>query len=209
MVKTLLGSTFVEWFSDCIWYNRIPCLVETILTIIISMVHCLQLVLHFRAIKIQQQLVDLEKSTDTVPTSRSKADRSISTSNASSMNHSKDPLISGGLTVLVIAFTLLYHIHCCIGLFPILYEWIGPVKHCSIWPNLLAAFWHSVKCSIYNLYLFRIKAVFRGSAYMYSNRIMYALAAMINTFWLFAIIGDFTEIYGVWEYAPSEDSFWC
>ena len=89
------------------------------------------------------------------------------------------------------------------------YEWVGIIPHCGVFPNLASVWWHSSKCIIYFILVLRMKVVFDGSAYQYSNKILYTLAVFVALFWVYAIFGDMTEIYGTYEYIPAEDKYWC
>eukprot|EP01084_Bolivina_argentea_P258676 436192_1 len=217
MTKSLLGtSSFLSLYSKSIWFNRILFIIGLMFICFIIIFHCIQMYCTSHTAKIQSQIEEtvvshsaetpspnsIEHSTSSYTNRSSKRKKSVSKeTNYKSLNTF--------LTILMLIFTFAFQLHILLGMFGVMYKWFGNIKYCGFFSNLASIFWHSAKCVIYNILILRMKMAFDGSVYAYSNKIIYSFVIFVNIFWMYAIFGDSTEIYGTWEYIPSENAFWC
>eukprot|EP01084_Bolivina_argentea_P291369 500762_1 len=198
MVKSLMGSAFLQLYTDNIWLNRVVVTIGLVIACFLLTLHCIGLYHNFKETKLSKQMADLEQS------------QTKSTSSNTTITPRKPyRLVNHMLMISLISFTFVYECLILFGLFGIIHVWFGVLPDCGIFPNLLAVFYLSTKCLIYYTFIFRIKIVFNGTAYEYSNNILFCLIAAVTLFWIYGIFGSFTEIYGTNEYVPSEDSYWC
>ena len=182
--------------------------------------------------KIQQQLAEIQSDTGSVsPQSPESPDdeshvhsksttshqpSSLNRQKSASSSHSRHSSQSSSSNKyrLMNAVLITMMLFCTFGFqFQLLLGFFGIVpkndKYCGVWPNMASIWWHSIKFFIYLILILRLKTAFDGSAYEYNWKIIYGLTVFVALFWLYAIFGDMTEIYGSVEYIVSENRYWC
>ena len=194
-------------WSHNIWKDRILLIIGLLIATFIGVFHVAHIYYRYRMRKIQTQMEEMSSTQSSTPPTVTATQNKMSKSTP--FRYDKYKMINGILTASMLTFTFAYQLHDLLNLFGIPYQWFGFVTDCGVWPNLAAVMWHTAKCSIYNIYVLRMKVSFKGSAYEYSNNVLYVLCILFNLYWVYAVFGDMTEIYGSYEYIPSEDTYWC
>eukprot|EP01084_Bolivina_argentea_P262015 442987_1 len=199
MVKTLMGSAFLPLYSYNIWFNRIAFIIGIISTFCIVIFHVLRSYCYLQENKMRVQAANIKQQASE---SNSSTKRTFTTTTIQKSQMQKYKSINTVVTIALMIFTMLFQIHVALGMF-------SALEHCGYFANVVSIWWHSSKCCIYYTFVLRMKMVFNNSAYAYSNKLLISLTAGITVFWMYALFGDLTEIYGTYEYVASENSFWC
>eukprot|EP01083_Nonionella_stella_P075979 206806_1 len=187
MAKTLVGTSFVEYFSYKIWINRVLMIIGLVLITFLLVFHCVNICyLHGKKNK-----------------------TNANTKRTSIKSNQKYVTLNASLTMAMLIFSLIHQIHDTLDMFGVFQSLFGFIKDCGILPNLTAIWWHCSKFCIYNIYILRLKVAYGESAFGYKDKTLLLLSIVVNIFWIYSIFGDLTEIYGTYQYEPSEGIYWC
>ena len=208
MGKTFTGLPVRDLYTDNIWFNRIVYIIGTALTGSILIFHSIKLLSTYINNNRTGQLSTIVSKSPS-PGRPSSVSISSITSATSKSKHQKYQKLNHILTFSMIIAELSRVIFHLIGFFGFWYQWFGFLPDCGLYIPITTALWHTYKCLMYFIIVLRMKLVFTGSMYQYSNKIIYSLYTFILLFWCYAMFGDFTEIYGTYQYIPDENTYWC